>query len=740
MVQVRTTAPRRADGQIDVEAWLGFIIEKRPSSDVRVVRNACILAQLAGEDSPTLTGISCLQQGLSMAEILLELNLDLDCIAAAIVYDSTQYAELSLNDIAEHLGENVRRLVVGIEQMDAIHTIYSHQGTRNRTHVDNIRKMLLAMVEDVRVVVIKLAERTCTLRAVQNLDKNKQQTLAHEIQDVYAPLANRLGIGQLKWELEDLAFRYLEAGTYKEIAKLVNEKRLDREAYVETVKNALDNLLAGIHISHVDVSGRAKHIYSIYKKMSRKKVGYDQIYDATAFRILVPQVEDCYEVLGAVHSHWKHIQEEFDDYISKPKANGYRSIHTAILGPEDKVVEIQIRTYKMHEESELGVAAHWQYKETQRPQKSSYQAKIAWLRQVLEWQKELAHTDANMAQYLDKGFLEDRVYIFTPAGDIMDLPQGATPLDFAYHVHSEIGNRCRGAKINGNIVPLTYQLKTGEQVEVLTARHASPSRDWLNSQSGHLKTSRAKAKVHHWFKQQDYARHLQEGQELLDKEIKRNHLSLRSHTLEKLAPKLNFRSSKDMLAAIGSGDLRIAQLIHVIQDLQEQDKPPSPEVLFNNKPHAPSSTQYSASDINIHGIDNLLSHIARCCKPVPGDPIVGFITQTRGISIHRYDCPNIKQAHHQKSERLIEVQWGNNIEKTYPVDISIQALNRDGLIRDITGIISNEKVTLLSINSVTNKAENSATVHMTIEVDNAEILSRIMERLQNLPDMIEIRR
>lgn len=724
-------------GSINIENWLNHFLQKHHYHDLTILRQACILAQLTGRERATPNGQSCLHQGLTMAEILAELELDQETLAAAVVYSCVRYADLSIEDATESLGGRVARLIHGVKEMDALHNLHEYH-TKSHQHetIDNLRKMLLAMVGDVRVVLIKLAEKLCILRNMPLFSLEEKKREAKEVMDVYAPLANRLGIGNLKWQLEDLSFRYLEPEIYKKISASLNEKREEREHYVQTVIKILEDALHQLGIQQLEVTGRAKHIYSIYRKMLRKKVDINEIYDVTAFRILVQTIEDCYTVLGYVHSMWKHIPKEFDDYIAQPKANGYRSIHTAVIGPNGKHIEIQTRTFAMHQESELGVAAHWVYKEGAKTGKAGYEAKIAWLRQVMDWQKEVSEHESQKEELIAQAF-NDRVYVFTPNGDIIDLPKGATPLDFAYHIHSEIGNRCRGAKINGQIVNLTYALNTGEYVEILTTKQGQPSRDWLNPHIGYLKTARAKAKVHNWFRKQDYDQNLAEGRDLFEKELKR--LGLKNIDQTDLAHQLHFKSSDDMYAALGRGDLHSNTLMHIIQPQAE------PKITITATEHATPGIKAKtspavAAEINVEGIGNLLMHIALCCKPVPKDAIIGYVTQISGVSIHRQDCPNILHISAKKHERLINVNWGEQTKEKYPVDLAVDAYDRPGLVRDITNLLASENISIVGLNCVTNKKDHTAHITLTIEIHSLNPLSKILTHIHQLQNIIEVRR
>lgn len=731
MVKVKETTPLLPDGSIDLEQWLQQLGSKGYFQDLGLIRNACTLSQLAGQDHATETGQSCLQQGLAMADVLADLEVDQETLAASIIFESVHYAELSLEDVEEQLGLPIARLVKGIEKMSAMSNLQAlAKYPQNKHQIDNIRKMLLAMVDDVRVVLIKLAERLCVLRSIAPMPEQMRRQIATEVMEIYAPLANRLGIGAIKWEMEDLAFRHLRPDEYKAIAKGLKAKRLDRDRYVNLIVDELNRQIKSIGVEHFAVYGRSKHIHSIYRKMIRKNVPLEEIYDATAVRILVESKEECYEVLGLVHSLWKQVTAEFDDYIAHPKPNGYRSLHTAVIGPEDRVFEVQIRTFRMHELAEMGVAAHWKYKEGAVQHKKSHERKIEWLREVLAWHREMA-ANKGVSESIETEFLEDRVYVFTPDGDVLDLPQGVTPLDFAYHVHSEIGHRCRGAKVNGHIVPLTYALQTGDKVEVLTGKEIKPSRDWINPHLNYLKTSRAKAKVLHWFKMQDYDRNKQEGQELLDKELKT--LGIKTERLHDVALAFNFKRLDDFLAALGRGDIKLGQVLSRLTPTEHAEEDQS----FIKPQTKPA---ISGSDLRIEGVGNLLTHMARCCQPVPGDQVVGYITLGRGVSIHRQDCPNIIHASEKQRQRFLQVSWGTALRDHYVVDILIKAFDRPGLLRDITSLLSNEHAHVYALQTQTDKQENMMYLTLTVEIDGLTALSRLLNKLGQIPNILEARR
>ncbi|MGC1182850.1 GTP diphosphokinase [Legionella sp.] len=732
MVRVKDTVPLAADGSIDVDLWLHQLSVKGYLDNLELIRSACTLSQLSGTEHATETGQSCLQQGLNMADMLADLEVDQETLAAAIIFENVHYTDLSLEDVEEQLGPNIAKLVKGIERMSAMHNVQSlNKYPQNKQQIDNIRKMLLAMVDDVRVVLIKLTERLCVLRAAGNLPNALCIQLATEAMEIYAPLANRLGIGAIKWEMEDLAFRYLHPDDYKAIAKGLKAKRLERDSFVNAIVVQLNDQIKCSGIDHFAVYGRSKHIHSIYKKMTRKNVALDEIYDATAVRVLVPSESQCYEVLGMVHTLWKQIPAEFDDYIFNPKANGYQSLHTAVETEESKVFEVQIRTFHMHDLAEMGVAAHWKYKEGGITHKESHERKIEWLRDVLAWHKEMT-SNKGVSESTMSEFLEDRVYVFTPDGDVLDLPQGVTPLDFAYHVHSDLGHRCRGARINSHIVPLTYQLKTGDRVEVLAGKQIKPSRDWINPHLNYLKTSRAKAKVLHWFKMQDYDRNILEGRELLDKELKS--LGIKSDKLNEVVSMLHFKKLDDLYANVGRGDIKLGQIINKLAPQSTSEL--NLEKFVKNQP----KPEITGSDLRIEGVGNLLTFMARCCQPVPGDVVIGYITIGRGVSVHRQDCPNIIHASERQKQRFLQVSWGSTTRDNYVVDILIKAFHRAELLKDVTSLLANEKAHVYALQTQSNKNENMTYITVTIDIDGLSTLSRLLAKLAQIPNVLEARR
>ncbi len=743
MVKVREDQPLTESGKVDIQQWLTRLQEDVRLREPERLQEACELAEQLDREAPRthrvwLSPGSSFRMGLEMADILADLKLDQPALEAAVLYRAVREGLLSLEAVTKRFGDEVAKLIDGVLQMAAIsYPLAPNHGMSQHNQQENLRKMLVNMVGDVRVALIKIAERTCALRQVKDAPREKCLQVAREVADIYAPLAHRLGIGQINWELEDLSFRYLHEDEYKAIAKLLAEKRLDRDRYIHDVVETLKSLMEAQHIHRYDVSGRAKHIYSIWRKMKRKRIDFSQVHDVRAVRILVPEVTDCYTVLGIFHSRWHHVPNEFDDYIANPKKNGYQSLHTAVLGPENKVLEIQIRTFAMHDEAELGVCAHWRYKGHDTNAKSrSYEEKIAWLRQVLEWQDEVGGF-GDLREGLSSDVAPDRIYVFTPDGHVIDLPRIATPIDFAYRVHTEIGHLCRGAKVNGRIVPLTYKLKTGQQIEILTATKGGPSRDWLNPSLGYVRTSRARAKIQAWFKHQARDQNLDEGRTLFEREMRR--LDVEGLDLAKLAKAVNYQNADDMYAALGAGDLRIGQVLHQAQQLfgETDDQEQLDRLLAKPRRQPSKATQ---SDITVLGVGNLKTSMANCCRPVPGEPIVGFITQGRGVTVHRQDCPNILQLRMEEPQRIIEVEWGERAHTRYPVTIEIQAWDRSGLLRDVTGLLGNEKVNVLAVNTLTDTDEGIARLRITLEVDGLESLGRLFSRIQQLPNVTEVRR
>ncbi len=739
MVKVRDAHPIAIDGTIDISSWLGRLQSRISLKNEQQLLDACTMVKgVQQQGSIWSADYTLLDIGLQMADILIELKLDQASIVAAIVYRAVREEQITLDCVQERFGAEVRGLVQGVLGMEVISAMQRPaRGAvlgQQQDQLDKVRKMLISIVDDVRVALIKLAERTCAIRAVKHSDRERRQRVAREVFEIYAPLAHRLGIGYIKWELEDLSFRYLKPQDYKKIARLLDERRVDREQYIQNVMACVRQSLADASI-HAEISGRAKHIYSIWRKMRGKGLEFRELYDIRALRIYVDTLPECYAALGVVHSLWNHIPKEFDDYIATPKENGYQSLHTAVLGPGGKPLEVQIRTHAMHEEAELGVCAHWKYKGTDtKAQSRSYEAKLSWLRQVLEWQEEIGHSMEDLADHWHLDVEPDRVYVFTKDGHVVDLPIGATPIDFAYRVHSEVGNKCRGAKVAGRIVPLNSRLRTGDQIEILTASNATPSRDWLNANLGYVRTSRARAKIVSWFRQQDRDSNILAGRNMLEAELRR--LAIIGVKFEELVESMKLQDCDELFAKLGSGDLRLQQVVHAAQRLLVD--PNKDEIDLRPRQ---SSLSRKDGDIVVEGVGNLLTQMAKCCQPLPGDPIVGYVTMGRGVSIHRADCVNALQLRANELERFIEVNWGEaRASSTYPVWITIKAYDRAFLLRDITGLVANEKKNVVGLNSHLDRDSGIVTIALDIEISSLANLGRVLAKINQLPNVIEVYR
>ncbi len=678
--------------------------------------------------------------GQEMVEILTQLNMDDATLQAALVYPYCQQHALTDEDVKETFGNEIEQLIVGVRRMDAIKSLHARRATNlpshDEQHIDSIRRMLLAMVEDVRAVVIKMAERICALQQVKKADEETKVMVARECAAIYAPLANRLGIGQLKWELEDLAFRYLHPDTYMQIAKQLDGKRQARADYIDNIVNDLQGLVNQEGI-RAEVYGRPKHIFSIWKKMQKKHLSFEQLFDIRAVRIIAERMQDCYAALGTVHANYKHIPNEFDDYIATPKANGYQSIHTVIVGPEGKPVEIQIRTQKMHQDAELGVAAHWKYKEGSTGKSSGYDERINWLRRILAWQEEVAES-GDIVEELRSQVFDDRVYVFTPRGDVVDLPQGSTPLDFAYYIHSNVGHRCIGAKVNNRIVPFTYNLQSGDQVEILTGKELNPSRDWMHPGLGYVHSSRARATIHSYFKKQDKEKNSLAGKELFERELARAQLGTKIEP--EVLSKFNVTSLEDLHAAIGAGDVRLMSVIKHIQQLREPQVEVADEISPKVRVKKEAKSKGKKDSVVVQGVGHLMSQLANCCNPVPGEPIVGYITQGRGVSVHKEGCVQLAHLLEQHPEREIEVNWSSSINVGFEAKVDIFCSDRNGLLRDITTVLANEGVALLGVNSLSDKTHHTAMITIAIEVNDLPTLTKVMSRLRQLKGVVDVKR
>ena len=720
---------------LDIEVWVKRIAIDRPYQEQQAMIKACQWAQQVHHTQKFL-GVPYLVHVITVADILAQLGMDTEVLIAAILHDVSFEQQIRPDDIKKRFGIKVKRLIDGVAKMKVIEELNDNSDKiiNTKNQIESLRKMLLAMAEDVRVVLIKLAERLDKMRLLRHQPVEKQQRMARETLDLFAPLANRLGIWQIKWELEDLSLRYLEPDIYQKMAQLLDERRVDRENYIRQVMASLSKALLKSNIK-ADISGRPKHLYSIWHKMQRKNLGFEQIFDVRAVRVLVNTINECYMVLGIIHNLWQPLRNEFDDYIANSKSNNYQSLHTAVIGPEQKIFEVQIRTHSMHHHAEFGVASHWRYKEEEDTQHDkSFEQKIAWLRRMLQWKDE--ENDAN--DFLDRfksEIFEDRVYILSPKGEVIDLPQGATALDFAYHIHTQVGHCCRGAKVNNRLVPLTYILKSGDLIEVLQAKEEKPSRDWLIPQAGYLKTSRARAKVKAWLKKQNNQQNISDGRTLLERLLRR--FNIKDCNLEHLSTKLHFQSVDELLTSVGRGDTTVNQIANIFNEqVLSQIQPVFPTVAVPPK-------SGSEKGIHVQGVGGLLTQTAACCQPVPYDPIVGYITQGRGVMVHRHDCYNVLRWQDEGNQRLIEVEWSQsqpaqNTTLVYPVDIEVNAFDRSGLLRDICSILANEKVNIVANNSSTDKHDNSVNMMFTLEVNNLEQLSSTLRKIDNLANVMKV--
>jgi len=742
MVKVRDSYPINAVGDVEISLWADNIVDiaKLDAAAKPLLVNAATAAQKAEEQAIQNDHIwsersSSFLTGLEMAHILAELQLDQEALIAAVVYRSVREGKISVEQAESEYGDEVSKLIDGVLRMAAIRSIRNDSddhvfGLDATDQVENVRKMLVAMVDDVRVALLKLAERTCAIRAVKDASIQTRIKVSREIADIYAPLAHRLGIGHIKWELEDLAFRYLKPDDYKSIAKLLDEKRTDRQLYIDKVIDSL-KIQVKQHGINALIYGRAKHIYSIWRKMQRKNISFSEVYDIRAVRILVSNANECFEVLGIVHAMWRPVPNEFDDYVSAPKENGYRSLHTAVIGPDNKVIEVQIRSHAMHEEAEFGVCSHWRYKGTDSSSddasSKSYDQKIEWLRQVLEWHDELG---VNPLEDEGKQALEeDRIYLFTPEGHIVDLPQGATPLDFAYRIHTAIGHRCRGAKVNGRVVQLNTLLNTADQVEIITGKQEVPIRDWLNDSLGYLNTSRARARVRQWFGMQARDRNIADGRALLDREFIR--LGFKDINLEVLVSTLSLNDLDSLYASIGSGDISINKVVRVAHQLIY------PDDVLNVQPIEQSSSEGEGS--HIWGVGNLPTIMAECCHPVPGDDIAAYVENDTAV-VHRMDCQSALQVMAENPEHIIKVSWGRVTHENYEVRIIVKAYDRHGLLRDIANLLDAAGINVTAIQTLSNKVQHRVDMEITVEIKDFAALSRIMAQITQLPNIASVER
>lgn len=726
--QSHTLISQTECGDFDPYHWLTMMNLSQSENDTLLpVLDWC---ETINNEQPGL-----LKKGCEMVEILGELSMDVESLVAALVLPIFQEKIVITSQIEKQLGKPIVILLESVDKMDAITSIQNRSGQHSESQLDNIRRMLMTMVEDVRSIVIKLAERICNLRLVKHASEEDKVLVAIETSKVFAPLANRLGIGQLKWEMEDLSFRYLHPLDYKAIAKLLDDRRIEREQYMQNFVSVTQGLLQK-HRIVAQVDGRPKHIYSIWKKMDKKNYQFDQLYDIRAVRVITNKLADCYAVLSIIHEHWQHLSSEFSDYIATPKRNGYQSIHTVIFGPEDKTIEVQIRTEQMHNDAELGVAAHWKYKDGALASRSSgYDEKMDWLRKLLQWQEEMAE-QVDLTEELKHQVIEDRVYVFTPKGDIFDLPVGSTPLDFAYYIHTMVGHRCIGAKVFERIVPFTYELKTGDKVEILTANQPNPSRDWMNPNMGFLKTHRSRQKVNHWFRQIDRDKHIQSGKEVLEMELGKANLTVKD--AEPAIEKFEKSTMDDVFAAIGNGELSVQQVRNFVLSLYktEQESLIDPRI----KPSSGSSHSGRSGQVVIQGVGSLMSHMAKCCHPVVGDFISGYITKGRGIAIHREDCEQFKRLIDEMPARVIDVEWAQCYSGGYSVGIRVIGTLGDEMLKGVTATLTNNKIGVIRLRKQQDNKRQLMLLDLDIEIFSMNDLQRILLKLSEVEGVVEAKR
>jgi GTP pyrophosphokinase len=724
----RKTEPERPpETAEEIDAFARRVIDEvrshHPLADVSGVERAYRFASEAHAGQRRASGEPYVTHPLAAALMLAELGLDPVAIQAALLHDVPEDTEYSLGDVEERFGPEVARLVDGVTKLSKF-SAHSHE----ERQAENIRKMFLAMAEDVRVVLIKLADRLHNMRTIAGLPPEKQQRIARQTLEIYAPLAERLGIWQMKWELEDLSFKVLDPVAFRSLAQQLETRRAARESYVERAMAELQEALEASGIV-AELSGRPKHLYSIHRKMQRKSANFDEVYDVYAIRVLVDEVKDCYAALGVVHSLWRPIPGQFDDYIAMPKANGYQSLHTAVMALEGHPLEVQIRTHQMHRIAEVGIAAHWRYKEGSRSDRD-YDAKLAWIRQLMEWQREVSDA-TEFVEGLKLDVFQDQVFVFTPKGEVKDLPAGSTPLDFAYRIHTDIGHRCIGAKVNNRLVPLDHRLRNGDIVEIVTTRAAhGPSRDWLSI----VRTTHAREKIRQWFKRQEREENILHGREALDRELRRlGRTSLErigADRVAEMAELYKFPTVDDFLAAIGYGAVSAQQVVIRMGVVDDSNETVLPQV-------APALATAQAGGVRVKGVGDLLVRFAACCHPIPGDPIIGYITRGKGVTVHLRDCVTIQ--HERDVERLIEVEWEGVAERTYPISIRLDAYDRTGLLSDITNVVAEQKVNIVAAHMETHE-DRTSTITATLQVTSVGQLARIMSRLEQVKDVFSVQR
>ncbi|BAD41422.1 RelA/SpoT family protein [Symbiobacterium thermophilum] len=716
---------------IDIQPLLDKVRSYNPTADVALIDNAFAFAKQAHEGQCRRSGEPYITHPIAVAEIVASLELDEESIAAALLHDVLEDCGVKYEELEERFGKEVATLVDGVSKLDRLQFT-----SRDEAQVENLRKMFLAMAKDLRVILIKLADRLHNMRTLKHQPSDAQVRIAQETMDIYAPLAHRLGLSEIKWELEDLAFRILEPDRYQEMAYLVARKRQERMAITQDLMDQLREVLEKEGIQ-AEISGRPKHFYSIYKKMYRQGKDISQIYDLIAIRIIVEEVKDCYAVLGIIHSHWKPLPLRFKDYIATPKPNMYQSLHTTVIGPHGEPFEIQIRTREMHRTAEFGVAAHWSYKEGKTDKE--FDRKLQWLRSLLEWHQEIRDA-REFVESVKVDIFSDQVFVFSPKGHVFSLPAGGTPLDFAFAVHSDIGYRCVGAKVNGKIAPLDTALKNGDVVEILTSKQSpGPSIDWLKI----VKTASAKNKIRQFFKRERREENLARGKEILKGEVQKTgiepHELMRDEWMAEVCRKVSVKDVDDLYVAIGIGSLNAASVVSRLREMYEKEKraqEPAAPVEIEKKDW--SGYGKASNGIRVKGVSNLVVRLSRCCTPVPGDPIIGYVTRGRGVTVHRIDCPNMEDLA-KDPDRLIEVAWEENYQTTAPVEVQVTALDRSGLLADVVSIIADARINMLSTSSRANKSK-IATLDLVLEIRDAQQLQYVMNKIGKVRDVMHVER
>ncbi|PUU87581.1 MULTISPECIES: bifunctional (p)ppGpp synthetase/guanosine-3',5'-bis(diphosphate) 3'-pyrophosphohydrolase [Halanaerobium] len=710
---------------MELDTLLDKIKSYMDEPDLEMVKKAYQYAERAHQEQFRVSGEPFVEHPLGVAIILADLELDIVSIVASLLHDVVEDTGISSEEIEREFGSEVAHIVDGVTKLTRMQF-----KTKEDQQAESLRKMFVAMAEDIRVVLIKLADRLHNMRTLNYLKKEKRKEKSRETLEIYAPLAHRLGMSKIKWELEDLSFRYLKPDMYYEVSHKVQANRKQRE---KDIKEAIEKLKSTLkeHDIEAEIYGRPKHLYSIYNKMKRKEVEFDEIYDLTAVRVLVGSVKECYEVMGVIHEIWKPMPGRFKDYIAMPKSNMYQSLHTTVIAPNGDPLEVQIRTYEMHKTAEYGIAAHWRYKEG-KVGDEKFEEKLSWLRRLLEWQKDLQEPQEFM-ETLKIDLFEDEVFVFTPEGDVVSLPKGGTPVDFAYHIHTEVGHRCVGAKVNGKIVPLEYKLKNSDIVEILTSKKSNgPSRDWLKF----VKTSKARSKIKHWFKRQRRDEIIEKGNRILDEHLEKYNIELsekdKEKELKEITKELGRKDVDDLLEELGYSNISPKQVVSKFKDYEEEKD-------FEKKHSPQRKTESVDKGVSVKGMEDMLVRMAKCCNPVPGDDIVGYITRGRGVSVHREDCKNLKNLEESEPERIIEVSWEQGRTESYQVDLRIDAVNKSALLNDITHIIKEEKINLLSVMARTSE-HNRAVINLSLELSSTEHMYDIMKKIESISGVLNVSR